>query len=536
MVTLPMLIDALERHVSFTRSPEDNFRQFQGIFLVDGETVCQPDMLYVGTSDMIERLLIRSVSLEGITLISTGSSDRLSDAPGRGALLLASDLELVPLYNRLMQVFLQYEAWQRVFSNGACHTLKRLLALATGQINFSVLLLGAGYQVIAHSVQEEDRDVIALTSGEEESVAQRTLTELLSRVEHNEHRTVMSPARKVGYVYALAPICRGSTVLGYLFACSTGKSSILRSMMYVLAQFATELLVNREEVEAGTDTFQTLAAQFLNDQTNNLEELEVRLHQLPNRPKRFMRGVVIRMLNTDGNPTPVYAHRIQQIFDIIESMFPADNAAILDECIYLMLSDDCPDAPVTITKKAEFEALLRENNAFAMVANPSQRLRGVRALYRQSFQVLPIAAAVRYQNEVERRCLRFDRYSPYYIIYLCEKSVVRELGVDDILYLCHPAILTITRHDRAFHSNLRDTLFTYLMNDRSISETSRCLFMHRNTTIYKLGKIEKLIGSNLDDPYMRHQLILSCMIIRYVEKYRRLTVELPPLDTSLLKK
>ena len=108
--------------------------------------------------------------------------------------------------------------------------------------------------------------------------------------------------------------------------------------------------------------------------------------------------------------------------------------------------------------------------------------------------------------------------------------------MNDILYLCHPAILTLTRYDRAYNSNLRDTLFTFLMNDRSISETSRKMFMHRNTTIYKLNKIQELINDNLENPYTRHQLILSCMIIRYVEQYQHSTFQLPPLESSLLRK
>ena len=40
----------------------------------------------------------------------------------------------------------------------------------------------------------------------------------------------------------------------------------------------------------------------------------------------------------------------------------------------------------------------------------------------------------------------------------------------------------------------------------------------------------------MDDPYVRHSLISSCMIIRYIENYRKREVDLPPLDRSLLKK
>ena len=110
------------------------------------------------------------------------------------------------------------------------------------------------------------------------------------------------------------------------------------------------------------------------------------------------------------------------------------------------------------------------------------------------------------------------------------------MGDNDILYLCHPAVLTLTRYDRAYNNNLRDTLFTYLMHDRSISETSRKLFQHRNTTIYKINQIQEMVNDDLENPYTRHQLILSCMIIRYLERCQHVSIDLLPVDNRLLRR
>ena len=106
------------------------------------------------------------------------------------------------------------------------------------------------------------------------------------------------------------------------------------------------------------------------------------------------------------------------------------------------------------------------------------------------------------------------------------------MDTDDVVFLCHNGVLTLTRYDRAYQNNLRDVLFYYLMNDRSISRTSSQMYMHRNTLIYKVKQIEELLGESLDDPYTRHSLIFSCLLLRYRELYQKEGVILSPMERN----
>lgn len=94
-------------------------------------------------------------------------------------------------------------------------------------------------------------------------------------------------------------------------------------------------------------------------------------------------------------------------------------------------------------------------------------------------------------------------------------------GGSDIVILTHPGVVNLTRYDRAYGTNLRDIMFYYLMNDRNIAKTSAEMFLHRNTLIYKIKKIEELIGESMDDPYLRHALIFSCLLLRYRELFQK---------------
>ena len=57
----------------------------------------------------------------------------------------------------------------------------------------------------------------------------------------------------------------------------------------------------------------------------------------------------------------------------------------------------------------------------------------------------------------------------------------------------------------------------YLLSERSISSTAQLLHLHRNSVIYRLGKIEKTLGVDLDDPDVRLRLLISLKILELLD-------------------
>lgn len=56
---------------------------------------------------------------------------------------------------------------------------------------------------------------------------------------------------------------------------------------------------------------------------------------------------------------------------------------------------------------------------------------------------------------------------------------------------------------------LRETLITYLANHQNVARTAEALFVHQNTVRYRLGSIEKAIGSSLDSAPALTNLVLA---------------------------
>lgn len=260
--------------------------------------------------------------------------------------------------------------------------------------------------------------------------------------------------------------------------------------------------------------------------------IEEKLDGFVPRLKRFKSIIVIRILDETAE------NNLSELEAEVKKFFSGDIIFRVEDCICTLISSsEIMLSGYNFPQIEEFDEMLQKYGAYAMLSNSSQWAKGLNILFNETYQCMPIAKAVRYKDQENKRVLVYNRYLYYYSIYLAEQSMRKNLGTDDILYLCDASILTLTRYDRAFNSDLRDFLFTFLMCDRNISETSRQLYVHRNTVIYKLNRVKDLIGTDwVENPYTRHGLLSSCMLLRYVEKYRGQYIELPPIEKVLLKK
>jgi purine catabolism regulator len=68
-------------------------------------------------------------------------------------------------------------------------------------------------------------------------------------------------------------------------------------------------------------------------------------------------------------------------------------------------------------------------------------------------------------------------------------------------------------HDQERRSDLLRTLRVYFATGANTSEAADQLFLHRNSMIYRLARIEKLTGLDLRDPRARLALQLGLLFL-----------------------
>lgn len=67
-------------------------------------------------------------------------------------------------------------------------------------------------------------------------------------------------------------------------------------------------------------------------------------------------------------------------------------------------------------------------------------------------------------------------------------------------------------HDRVKSTRYLEVLRTYLKNNMNVAETSRKLYLQRNTCLYQLGRIREISKLDLDDADVRVELLLAFRI------------------------
>lgn len=76
-------------------------------------------------------------------------------------------------------------------------------------------------------------------------------------------------------------------------------------------------------------------------------------------------------------------------------------------------------------------------------------------------------------------------------------------------HICHPAILTLMKHDRDHSTRFTNTLYEYLRHNMNAVATAKELFIHRSSFINRIERIHELVDIDLTDPDERLYLEVS---------------------------
>ena len=112
------------------------------------------------------------------------------------------------------------------------------------------------------------------------------------------------------------------------------------------------------------------------------------------------------------------------------------------------------------------------------------------------------SAAVRPANVILQY---FDRMGLYRLLYLVEdKELLRDLS--------DQPLAPLIEYDREHNGEYLATLESFLIHDGSIKAMSEDMFIHRNTILYRMTNIKKLLGSSLEKPEEKLSYMVACMI------------------------
>lgn len=155
-------------------------------------------------------------------------------------------------------------------------------------------------------------------------------------------------------------------------------------------------------------------------------------------------------------------------------------------------------SPLDVSWLTEWEAFLRRNRLFCGLSYSFREL----SLLPDTLEQSRFAAQTAYDNDLS--LCRFSEVYRDYVSTLLTEHVSQES-------LIHPGIRVLAKEGG---DTLVQCLYSYLLNGRNIADTARAMYLHRNTLIYRLGKIEEVLGKELkslsDEELL--PLLVSCFL------------------------
>lgn len=107
----------------------------------------------------------------------------------------------------------------------------------------------------------------------------------------------------------------------------------------------------------------------------------------------------------------------------------------------------------------------------------------------------------------DERMVYFDAMGIYRLLSMTtDTQLLREMGTD--------TLRPLLEHDQSHGTSYVETLRLYLESNGSIQSVASAMFTHRNTVIYRVNNIKKLLGSELDTALERLKYQIACMILR----------------------
>ena len=92
-------------------------------------------------------------------------------------------------------------------------------------------------------------------------------------------------------------------------------------------------------------------------------------------------------------------------------------------------------------------------------------------------------------------------------------NTLREHAISEALV--HPALAALRKYDREHDGDMYASLYYYLYYERSLQKAADAVHVHRNSFLYRIRRIQKLLKLNLDDPEIRVYLLFSYMLIEF---------------------
>lgn len=181
----------------------------------------------------------------------------------------------------------------------------------------------------------------------------------------------------------------------------------------------------------------------------------------------------------------------------IESCFPESKTLLYNGEIVAILKMTSTSQMMKSDLQS-LQEICEEHGLFAGLSNEFHSISDLPAFYTQALRAIEMGSC--HANEPSLFVYR-NYYQDHLFHLFTQKESAR--------IFCHPQMLYLLNYDKNHDSELAKTLYMFLVNERNHSAAAKELFVHRNTFIYRMKKINDMLDIDYENYTERQYLILS---------------------------
>ncbi len=207
----------------------------------------------------------------------------------------------------------------------------------------------------------------------------------------------------------------------------------------------------------------------------------------------------------------------------ISSFFPETNYFFYEKEWIVFYTQEKETTEKLDFSYEDFSKMLKANNLYAAISYPCQRPELLYLIYKTTSLALAVGLKTKYSPQISR-IFPYKDLNMLFVVHLGAQRFKQKLGTNNIMYLAHPDAVKIYYHDLDENDNFLEILTVYLRTGQSITESSKLLYMHRNTVHNKISKIKELIHLDLENGSDCYLLLMSCMLLQYQKECEKLSL------------
>lgn len=517
------------------------------VLLNDWKDQLPSECLYIGEPDAVLRSITQKlIPQKSYIFLCAGASPELESLvlPEQITLII-TDLDLLGLYNKVQFHVHKFLDWDRSLQQAVLSNegFQKILDSAYAGMKTTLVMLNSGYKVLAACYAPSLKDPLTIELQEFGYLSFESVKEINKDIENcNRHSGSFGYTEYIsnqsGLNTIMWPIEYENTVVGRLVVVMNSTSpapnyvDLCRILIHYLRQY---MLSGRSASYGGNALFGSLAADLIEMKLTDPDELAERIKQVPLMIKNYYHTLVVSF---PGDPGPDFPPQENEepfsspsamvpnipwnyVVSQLQQIFPFSNITIYHSEILILVrkTDKSPRFQFDVDAVTR---ILSYYNGYMAVGNFSKYLTSLSPIYHQTRATIRLGRALA-QNP-KQRVFYYEDFAIYHEIELATMGWRNVYGITNYVYLCHPALISLLRYDRKHNNDLCRVLYVYLTTDRNAAEAARVLYLHRNTMLYKISKIEEIIGQSLDNAMLRTRLLYSYYVLEYTARYLNLDI------------